>query len=58
MPIFRYKARNKKGKIKTGIDIGLNETDIVSRFRRKELEIISLSPADFKTNHPAKFPNE
>lgn len=46
MPIFRYKARNKKGKIKTGIDIGLNDTDIISRFRRKELEIISLSPAE------------
>jgi type IV pilus assembly protein PilC len=46
MPIFRYKARNKKGKIKMGIDIGLNETDIVSRFRRKELEIISLAPAE------------
>ncbi|MFZ2310024.1 MAG: type II secretion system F family protein [Patescibacteria group bacterium] len=46
MPIFRYKARNKKGKIKTGIDIGLNETDLVSRFRRKELEIISLAPAE------------
>ena len=45
MPIFRYKARNKKGKIKNGLEVGLNESDIVSRFRRKELEVFSLSPA-------------
>lgn len=46
MAIFRYKARNKKGKIKTGIDIGLNESDLITRFRRKELEIFSLAPAE------------
>lgn len=46
MPIFRYKARNKKGKIKTGIEIGLNETDLITRFRRKELEIFSLAPGE------------
>jgi type IV pilus assembly protein PilC len=45
MPIFRYKARNKKGRIKNGLDVGLNESDIVSRFRRRELEVISLAPA-------------
>lgn len=46
MPIFRYKARNKKGQIKNGLEIGLNEAEIIARFRRHELEIFSLSPAD------------
>jgi len=46
MSIFRYKARNKKGRVKSGIDIGLNEADIVSRYRRKEMEIFSLVPAE------------
>jgi type IV pilus assembly protein PilC len=46
MPIFRYKARNKKGKVKSGIDISLNETELIARYRRKELEIFSLIPAD------------
>lgn len=46
MAIFLYKARNKKGKVKTGIDIGLNESEIISRFRRKELEVFSIVPAD------------
>jgi type II secretory pathway component PulF len=46
MAIFLYKARNKKGKVKTGIDIGLSESEIISRFRRKELEVFSLVPAD------------
>lgn len=46
MSIFRYKARNKKGRVKSGIDIGLNESDIVSRYRRKEMEIFSLVPAE------------
>ncbi|MEI6835475.1 MAG: type II secretion system F family protein [Candidatus Falkowbacteria bacterium] len=46
MPIFRYKAHTKKGKVKSGIDIGLNEADLVARFRRKELEIFSLVPAE------------
>lgn len=45
MPIFRYKARNKKGKIKSGLEVGLNESDIISRFRRKEMEIFSIAPA-------------
>ena len=51
MSIFRYKARTKKGKIKSGIDIGLNENDLITKFRRKEMEIISLIPAgnDFET---------
>lgn len=46
MPIFRYKARNKKGKVKSGIDISLNETELIARYRRKEWEIFSLIPAD------------
>lgn len=46
MAIYHYKARNKKGKIKTGLDIGMGEADIVTRYRRKELEIFSLTPAD------------
>jgi len=46
MPIFRYQAHTKKGKVKSGIDIGLNEADLVARFRRKEMEIFSLVPAE------------
>ena len=46
MPIFRFKARNKKGKIKSGIDIGLNESEMIARYSRHEMEIISLVPAD------------
>jgi hypothetical protein len=46
MAIFRYQAHNKKGKVKTGLDIGMNETDLITRYRRKELEIFSLTPAD------------
>lgn len=46
MAIFKYKARNKKGVIKTGIDISVNESELISRYRRKELEITSLSPGE------------
>ena len=46
MPIFRYKAHTKKGKVKSGIDIGLNENDLITKYRRKEMEIFSLVPAD------------
>jgi len=46
MAIFRYKAHTKKGRIKSGIEIGINESEIISRYRRKELEIFSLVPAD------------
>ena len=46
MPIFRFKARNKKGKVKSGIDIGLNESEMIARYSRHEMEIISLVPAD------------
>ena len=46
MAIFRYKAHNKKGRVKSGIEIGVNETEIINRYRRKELEIFSLEPAD------------
>jgi len=46
MPIFRFKARNKKGKIKSGIDIGLNESEMIARYSRHEMEMISLVPAD------------
>ncbi len=46
MPIYRYKAHNKKGKVKSGIDISLNETELIARYRRKELEIFSLVLAD------------
>jgi len=46
MPIYRYKATNKKGKTKSGIDIALSEQEMVARFRRKEMEIVSLVSAD------------
>lgn len=46
MAIFRYQAHNKKGKVKSGLDVGMNETDLITRYRRKELEIFSLAPAD------------
>ncbi len=46
MAIFHFKARTKKGKIKSGVDVGMGEADIISRYRRKEMEIISLVPAD------------
>ena len=46
MAIFRYKARNKKGKVKTGVDIGMGENDLVTRYRRRELEIFFLASAD------------
>ncbi len=46
MAIFKYKARNKKGAIKSGIDISVNENELISRYRRKELEITSLLPGE------------
>lgn len=46
MAIFKYKARNAKGKVKSGIDISVSESELISRYRRKEFEIISLSPGD------------
>jgi len=51
MSIFRYKAHNKKGKVKSGLDIGLNENELIVRYRRRELEIFSIVPAenDFET---------
>lgn len=46
MPIYRYKATNNKGRTKSGIDIALNETELITRYRRKELEINSIVLAD------------
>jgi len=46
MPIYRYKATNKKGRTKSGIDIALSESELISRYRRREMEIISLTPAE------------
>lgn len=46
MPIFRYQAHNKKGQVKSGLEIGLNEAEVIARFRRHELEVFSLAPAD------------
>ena len=46
MPIYRYKATNKKGKTKTGLDIALSESEIIARYRRREMEITSLVPAE------------
>lgn len=46
MPIYRYKATNKKGKTKTGLDIALSESEIIARYRRREMEITSLISAE------------
>lgn len=42
MPIFRYKALNKNGKVKRGQIVGMAETDAIARLRRKDLSDISL----------------
>ena len=55
MAIFHYQARNKKGKVKSGLDVGMNETDLITRYRRKELEIFSLTPADNDLNTKIKL---
>lgn len=46
MPIYRYKATNKKGRTKSGLDIALSESEIIARYRRRELEITSLVSAE------------
>lgn len=46
MPIYRYKATNKKGKSKVGLDIALSESEIIARYRRREMEITSLVSAE------------
>ncbi len=42
MPIYRYKARNKKGRKKVGQIAGMGESDTLSRLRRQELSDIVL----------------
>ncbi len=43
MPIYRYKARNKKGRKKVGQIAGMGESDTLARLRRQELSDIVLT---------------
>ncbi len=42
MPVYHYKAKNKKGRIKRGQVVGIGESDSLARLRRQELSDISL----------------
>jgi len=42
MPIYRYKAKNKKGRKKVGQIAGMGESDTLARLRRQELSDIEL----------------
>ncbi len=42
MPIYRFKARNKKGRKKVGQIAGMGESDTLARLRRLELSDVSL----------------
>lgn len=47
MPIFKYKAKkNSNGRIKSGLIVGMSETEITNRLRRLDLSIVSLVSAD------------
>ncbi len=43
MPIYRYKAKNRKGRKKVGQIAGMGEADTLARLRRQELSDISLT---------------
>ncbi len=43
MPIYRYKAKNKKGQKKVGQIAGMGESDTQARLKRQELSDISLT---------------
>ncbi|MFA7088217.1 MAG: type II secretion system F family protein [Patescibacteria group bacterium] len=42
MPIFKYQAEDREGKLKSGKIIGLSESDAISRLRKKELTPVSM----------------
>ncbi len=46
MAIFRYKAKNAKGRTKSGLDVAMSEADLSQRLRRQNLDIISIAAAD------------
>lgn len=46
MAIFRYKAKNAKGRTKSGLDVAMSEADLSQRLRRQNLAIISIAAAD------------
>lgn len=43
MPIYRYKAKNRKGRKKVGQIAGMGEADTLARLRRQELSDIALT---------------
>jgi len=46
MPIFKYKAKkNSNGRTKTGLVVGMNETEVINRLSRLDLNIVSLVDA-------------
>ncbi len=46
MAIFHYKARNQKGRVKTGLDVAVSETELIQRLRRQELEVFEVKSAE------------
>ena len=46
MPIFKYKVkRNSNGRTKSGLLVGMNETEAANRLRKLDLSLISISDA-------------
>lgn len=44
MPIFKYKAKNNTtGRSKSEMTIGLNEADVITRLRRRDFSLISIT---------------
>ena len=46
MAIFRYKAKNAKGRTKSGLDVAMSEADLSQRLRRQNLDIVSITAAN------------
>ena len=46
MAIFRYKAKNPKGRTKSGLDVAMSESDLLQRLRRQNLNVVSVVLAD------------
>ncbi|MFA5109315.1 MAG: type II secretion system F family protein [Patescibacteria group bacterium] len=42
MSIFKYKAEDANGRLKNGKIVGLSESDIIARLRKKELQAVSV----------------
>ncbi len=53
MPIFRYRAENNRGKIKKGRSVGLSESEVISKLRRKGLIVVYI--ADVTTSLESKI---